>query len=69
MAEIIEVEGFWNEDYKEAKGKFVNTAAVGVYDGTFNDDNIFYWFDDDDKIIGNQGDFTIISFKKTGEEL
>ena len=60
--ELIEVKGRWNKEYPDAEGVFTNTAAIGVHDGSFDDDHIFYWFDDKDKVIGNQGDFTIISF-------
>jgi len=60
---LIEVKGFWNEDYLDVTGSFSDTAAIGVYDGTFDDDHIFYWFDDKDRVIGNQGDFTIESYE------
>lgn len=60
---LIEVKGFWNEDYLDAAGSFSNTAAIGAYDGTFDDSHIFYWFDDKDRVIGNQGDFTIESYE------
>lgn len=36
----------------------------GVYDGTFDDDHIFYWFDDEVQVVGDQGDFTIESFER-----
>ena len=59
----IEVKGYWKDDYNNfATGKFTKDAAVGVYDGTFDDDHIFYWFDDEDKIIGEHEDFVIESF-------
>jgi hypothetical protein len=64
---LINVKGFWNEDYLDAEGNFSHTAAIGVYDGTFNDDHIFYWFDDEKQVVGNQGDFTIESFQIIGE--
>jgi len=60
----IEVKGFWKEDYCDfAIGEFTYNAAVGVYDGTFDDSHIFYWFDDEDKIIGEHIDFIIESFR------
>ena len=66
---IIEVKGFWNEEYLDTKGEFNTIAAVGQYDGSFDDDHIFYWFDDIDKIIGDHGDFTIENFETIENEV
>ena len=66
--ELIEVKGFWRDDYIDAEGKIDALAAVGQYDGTFNDDHIFYWFDDKDKIIGTHEDFVIESFVYVKDE-
>ncbi|MCL4431477.1 MAG: hypothetical protein M1300_04050 [Epsilonproteobacteria bacterium] len=39
------------------------TAAIGQYDGESNDDQIFYWFDGSESIIGKHNDdFEVLSF-------
>jgi len=51
----IIIEGYW----KDSKEPFKYEAAVGQYDGSFDDEHIFYWFDDFDKVIGRHEDFVI----------
>ncbi len=53
--ELIEIYG----EFKDGDSLDGIVAAVGQYDSSFNDDHIFYWFDDYDKIIGEHEDFIV----------
>lgn len=59
----ITVEGNFSYEDKTA---FTRSAMVGQYDGVSNDDDVFYWFDDMDKVLGDHPDFTITEFRING---
>ena len=66
--EEIEVEIRWKKSEDkgtEATGEQETvTCAVGVYPEGSEDDHIFYWFDDWDRIIGDHPDFKALSYEK-----
>ena len=55
--EKVPVNGY----YKVPREDFVREVAVGVYDGESNDDDIFFWCETKDEIVGDHGDFVITS--------
>ncbi len=57
---LIEVNGI----FKDTNEQFAADAAIGQWDGVSNDDHIFYWFDDFDKVVGEHPDFIISSYKE-----
>ncbi len=48
--------------FKDNNQSFKYSAAIGQYDGSFDDEHIFYWFDDFDKVIGEHEDFVITKY-------
>lgn len=61
----IQVTIFYNDDTtKELK---TYDAMVGVWDGKTNDDDIFYWFDGGGDLVGDHGDFTVVSVEMPSE--
>jgi len=61
---IIQIVGFYNEDQQE----FTYLGAI-IQDTEFvpeeyeHDDDIFYYFDSEEEVVGKHSDFTITSFK------
>ena len=62
---LVLLYGHWvDEPEKEIDGYL---GAVGVYDTNDDgggDDNIFFWFDDYDEILGKHEDFFISRYEK-----
>lgn len=62
MNTLIQITIFFNDD--ETKTLEIRDAMIGIWDGEANDDDIFYWFDDDgSELIGDHGDFTVMSVR------
>lgn len=55
----IQITLYFNDDAD--KELHTREAMVGSWDGENNDDNVFYWFDNENEIIGDHGDFTVVS--------
>lgn len=61
--EAIQITFYFNDD--ENKRLETRDAMIGVWDGESNDDDVFYWFDDDgSELVGDHGDFTVVSVQK-----
>jgi hypothetical protein len=56
----IVVNGYWLDTGK----RFENQAIIGEYDGESNDDDIFYYFDSPEEVVGKHGSFYITSFQE-----
>lgn len=56
----IEIVGFWKSEPNE---EIVRNCMIGVWDQVSNDDHIFYWFDEDEEIIGDHGDFVVVDYR------
>ena len=68
--ELIIVNGYW----KDSNKKFCVNAAIEETIYTEADDEIFYYFDSKESVIGDHGDFVIVSFglpndNETNEEI
>lgn len=63
MYVVLRVKGHWNDDPMLSIDANVVKAfqplPLDIYDALLEDDNIFYLFDENDRVIGNHGDFTI----------
>lgn len=55
----IRVVGYWNETPNQL---FSKDCMVGTRDGVSNDDHIFFWFDQESKVLGDQGDFFVLDY-------
>lgn len=56
---LIEVEFKWSDEDRVQYDK----AAIGVWDGKSNDEDIFFWFETENSVIGDHGDFEVLSYK------
>lgn len=61
MIILIEIKAKWLNNGEE----FIADAAIGQWDGVSNDDDIFYWFDDFDMVVGEHPDFIVTSYTRT----
>lgn len=57
--EII-IYAYWMDEPEEV---FCANCRIGKWDGITNEDEVFYWFDDVESILGDQGDFFVVRFE------
>jgi len=61
MGTKINVDIIWKDEEKREE---TVTCCVGQWDGVSDDSDIFYWFDDWDKIVGDHPDFIVQKYKE-----
>lgn len=53
---IIRIEGYWNDNQTP-----INALCM-VGEDSGDDDNLFFYFDPDEQIVGNHGEFTVTEY-------
>lgn len=56
--EIIVI-GYWRN---EPRKTFVKNCIIGVWNEESNDDHIFFYFDSEQTVLGDHGDFIIMEY-------
>lgn len=59
MPKLITIEGYWKDD---PESHIRATCQIGL-DITENDDYIFYYFDDNEPILGDHGEFIVTNYE------
>ena len=57
----IIIQAYWED---EPENLFFAKCKIGAWDGVSNDDDIFYWFDGVQAVVGSHGDFVVVSFSE-----
>lgn len=54
----IYIQGYWNDNQAPLSARCIVNGEP-----TEDDDDVFYYFEDGEEIIGNHGDFTVTGFE------
>ncbi len=64
MSKPITIVGFWCDTPEKV---FTKNCMIGVWDGLTDDDHIFYWFGENEEIIGDHNrDFVVLDYYPKG---